>query len=223
MMIRINLLPVRQAKKRETGRQLLVGAAGLLIVSAAGNYAWLNNRNGELERRQAQAADTQRRITELEKVIGEVNNINKRKKEVEDKLSVLEKLRKQRAGPVRMLDALATCIPRKVWITNFDELNAGVKILGIGESHEDVSEFMKALSTIVWTPKGIARIVEKKREASSARVELLTGDGAMEDFQLKELSYFFNGVELKSSDLQTDTKGGRTVRFEINLSANYAI
>jgi type IV pilus assembly protein PilN len=218
MMIRINLLPVRQAKKRETGLQLIYLAVVFTLATGVGNYMWVSNRDGELNRRTAMAADTQRRIADLEKTIGEVNNINQRKKQVEDKLAVLEKLRKQRAGPVRLLDALATCTPRKVWIADFIESNGNVKVTGSGESHEDVSEFMRGLQSIVWTPKGIARIVEHKREAPTARVELLTGDGAMEDFPLTEISNFFSNVELRGSELS-----GRNVKFEINMSANYAI
>lgn len=219
MMIRINLLPVRQVKKREMGRQFLALVAGVVILAGAGNYFWVSQRSTELQRRKTAAADTERRISELEKVIGEVNNINKRKKEVQEKLEILGKLRRQRSGPVRMLDALATCIPRKVSINDFIEANAAVKITGHGESHEDVSEFMKSLANIVWTPKGIARVVEKKREASTARVELLTGDGAMEDFQVSEIANFFSGVELKSSEAAP----GVGVKFEINMAANYAI
>ncbi len=218
MMIRINLLPVRQVKKREMGRQFVALSVGLLIIAGAGNWYWVSVREAEQTRLQTQVSDTERRIAELEKVIGEVNNINKRKKEVEEKLGILDKLRKQRAGPVRLLDALATVLPRNVFIKDFTEANSAVRISGEGKSHEDVSEFMKALSSVVWTPKGIARIVERKREATTARVEMLSGDGSMEDFQVSELGYFFTQVELRTSEAS-----GKAVRFEINMAANYAI
>lgn len=218
MMIRINLLPVRQVKKREMGRQFVALSVGLLIIAGAGNWYWVSVREAEQTRLQTQVSDTERRIAELEKVIGEVNNINKRKKEVEEKLGILDKLRKQRAGPVRLLDALATVLPRNVFIRDFTEANSAVRIAGEGKSHEDVSEFMKALSSVVWTPKGIARIVERKREATTARVEMLSGDGSMEDFQVSELGYFFTQVELRTSEAS-----GKAVRFEINMAANYAI
>jgi type IV pilus assembly protein PilN len=221
MMIRINLLPVRQVKKRELGRQFIVAGVGIIIAAMAGNYVWYVNRESERARRQSQADDTQHRIAELEKVIGEVNNINKRKKEVQDKLAVLEKLRKQRAGPVRILDALSTCIPKKVVLDRFMENNSAVNISGRGESLDDVSEFVRGLRDIVWTPKGIGRMVEHKRDAPTARVELLTGDGSMQDFQMAELSNFFSKVELIST--QSTVKPTRLVTFELTLNANYAI
>jgi type IV pilus assembly protein PilN len=220
-VIRINLLPVRQVRKREMGRQFLVLVAGALIVTGIANYAWYASRESERARLQDQLDETQRRIDALEKQIGEVNDLKKRKKEVEDKLSVLDKLKKQRSGPVKLLDALSSAIPKKVFVAEFDEKANAVKVVGTGESHEDVSEFMRGLANVVWTPKGIGRVVERKRDARNVRVELLSAEGSIEDFEVKDLSNFFTGVELKTSE-QFDNKGKPNVKFELGMTANYA-
>ncbi len=221
MMIRINLLPTRQVQKREMGRQFLVLVAGAVIVAGAGNYFWIDRVEAEIVRREEMVAETQRRVDALEKQIGEVNDLKKRKKEVEDKLGILEKLKKQRNGPVKLLDALASAIPKKVYISDFDEKSGNVKVSGTGDSYEDVSEFMKGLANIVWTPKGMGRVVERKRDATKARVELLTSDGAMQDFETRELANFFTGVELKRTETG-ETNGKAGVTFELNMTANYA-
>ena len=223
MMIRINLLPVRQGKKRELGRQFLVVAVGLVAIAFIGNWFWYNQLATQRDRNQARIDDTKRRISELEKVIGEVNNINKRRKEVEEKLAVLDKLRKGRTGPVRMLDALSTATPKKVFLTEFDEKSSVVKLVGRAASHEDVADFMRGLSTIVWTPKGMGRVVERKRDATQVRVELLSTEGSMEDFQLNEVAPFFTNIDLKKAEAKTDKGVATSVTFEIGLAANYAI
>lgn len=226
MMIRINLLPVRQVQKREVGRQILILAAVVVVGGLVGNYLWYADREAERSRLQEQIAATQKRITELEKVIGEVNNINKRKKEVEDKLKILNELRKLRSGPVRMLDALATAIPKKVWLSDFNEQSNQVRIQGSALSHEDVAELMRGLSTVVWTPKGMGRVVERKRDAPTVRVELLTGEGSILEYNVTEVSAFFSNIDLKSATLVADKAAGAAgnrVNFEISLSANYAI
>lgn len=222
MMIKINLLPVRQAAKRESGRQFLIGGLLFVVIIGVANWYWYYQRDSELTRKKDQVAETNRRIGELDKVIGEVNKLNARKKEVQEKLLVLEKLRKQRAGPVRMLDALATCIPKKVWIDDFTETNSNVSLRGTGETHDDVSEFIKGLGTIVWTPEGMGRVIEQKRDSTTSRVELLTGEGAMKDFPNTEISRFFTNIELKFSEVISGGRG-KTARFEITLTANYAI
>jgi type IV pilus assembly protein PilN len=226
MLIRINLLPVRQAAKRKDSAQILI--LGVLVVLGAGigNYIWLSTTQDKSAKVEAQIADTQRRITELEKVIGEVNNINKRKKELEDKLKILNELRKGRSGPVRMLDAMATAIPNKVAINAFEESNSVVKLSGRAVSHEDVAEFMKSLSTIVWTPKGIGRIVERKRDATTMRVELLAQGSEIVDFTLAEVSNFFTNIELAKAsqvDEKINNNPVKRVVFDISLQCNYAI
>lgn len=219
--IRINLLPVRAVKKRELGRQFLVLVAGAAIISAAGNWYWFKTRDDERGRLQDQVTETQRRIDALEKQIGEVNDLKKRQAEVKQKLGVLEDLRKKRAGPVKLLDALSWAIPKKVFIGDFDEKANAVRLTGTGESHDDVSEFMRGLSNVVWTPKGIGRILERKKD-NTVRVELLgSAEASVEDFDARQLANFFTGVELKQSE-QIDNKGKANVKFELAMTANYA-
>jgi type IV pilus assembly protein PilN len=222
MMIHINLLPIRQEKKREVGRQFLVVVGGVLFVTLLANWIWYDGLASEKKRNADRIAATQARIAELEKVIGEVDKINARKKDVQNKLAILADLRKQRSGPVRMLDALATAIPKKVWLTQFDEKSSTVKMIGKAASHEDVAEFMRALQSIVWTPRGIGRLIEQKRDSSTARVELVGGEGAVEDFPTSAIANFFTRVDLKKAE-QKAVGGVRTVDFEINMNANYAI
>lgn len=222
MMIRINLLPVRQVQKREQGRQYLVVLAGITVMALIGNgywYYWMEEKRAAAQRR---LDDTNSRIAQLEKVIGEVTNLNKRKKEVEEKLAVLDKLRKQRAGPVKLLDALATAMPKKVWVTDFDEKGGGVKMVGNAESFEDVSELMRGLNNIVWSPKGMGRVVERKRDGSGVRVEIIQGESSIVDFTTAEVSHFFSNLELKSTEA-AGGKGAKAVKFELSLNVNYAI
>jgi type IV pilus assembly protein PilN len=223
MMIHINLLPVRQEKKREVGRQFLVVVGGALFITLLGNWLWYDGLASEKKKNADRIAATQARIAELEKVIGEVDKINARKKDVQNKLAILADLRKQRSGPVRMLDALATAIPKKVWLTQFEEKSNAVKMMGKAASHEEVAEFMRALQSIVWTPRGIGRLIEQKRDASTARVELVGGEGAVEEFPTSAISNFFSRVDLKKAEQRAPQGGVRTVDFEINMNANYAI
>lgn len=222
-MIRINLLPVRAVKKREAGRQALVLIAAVLLLGLVSNYLWYSARDEVRSDNAQRIAQTQTRIADLEKVIGEVNNINKRKKEVQEKLKVLDDLRKGRAGPVRLLDALATATPKKVWLTGFDEVGGKVKLTGSASSHEDVAEMMRGLNNIVWTSKGIGRLVEVKKEAKTSRVELLSGEGAIEDFANSDIGFFFSSIELRRATQSESKDAGRLVSFDIGMSANYAL
>jgi type IV pilus assembly protein PilN len=228
MMIKINLLPIRQVKKREASKQILVLYAVLLVGALVGNWLWWDGRESVREDLALKVRATDVKIKELEKIIGEVNNINKRKQELEDKLAVLKQLRRGRSGPVRILDALAEATPKKVWLKDYDEKGGQVKLSGTAFSHEDVAELMRGLQNMVWTPKGMGRLVEHRRDARTSRVELLGQDGAIEEFNANEVGAFFTGVELKTASQKEnkDAVSGFTakqVEFQLTLAAQYTL
>ena len=144
-MIFINLLPVRAAKKREFGKQQLVLFVLLLVLAGIGNYFVYNRFESELRSLDKQIVDTRAEIAQLEKTIGEVKSIKEDKKALEDKLKILDTLKKGRTGPVKVLDELATIIPQKVWIVDFSEQNGAVSMNGAAASYEDLSNFSKKL------------------------------------------------------------------------------
>lgn len=222
MMIRINLLPVRQVQKREQGRQFIVLMAGALILAVIGNGFWWYTLDQKREKAQRNLDDTNARIAQLEKVIGEVNNLARRKKEVEEKLAVLDNLRKQRGGPVKVLDALATAIPKKVWVNAFSEAGGAAVMTGNAESYDDVSEFMRSLNSIVWTPKGMARVIDRTK-SGGIKVEMLGGDAAIDEFSAPQVGQFFSNIELKGTNAIDGPKGGKIVSFDMTLSVNFAI
>jgi len=144
-MIRINLLPVRAAKKQEQGRiQLAIGVL-VLIAGLAGNYLWYQSADKAYESARNQVRSTKQQISQLEKIIGEVKDIQKKKEDLQKKLQVIAKLHKKKTGPVKMMDSLATVIPKEVWIDKFAEKGGHFTMVGHALSHEDLATFLTAL------------------------------------------------------------------------------
>jgi type IV pilus assembly protein PilN len=144
-MIRINLIPVRQVKKRELGRQQLILLGLVLAGGVLGNYYWTDRVQDQLDKKKSQVVKLNNDIRQLEKVIGEVNSITKERKALEDKLKVLAALKKRRSGPVKVLDALAQLIPAHVWLTEMTDHGGTWEMSGMGMTNDDVAEFMREL------------------------------------------------------------------------------
>src|SRR5262245_64695039 len=144
-MIRINLLPVRQTKKRETVQQQLLAFAGVIVATIIGCIVWTAYNSNVAAQKRDQIAERRKELTQLDKIIGEVNEFTAKKKELEEKLQIIDQLKKGKTGPVRALDDLATEIPNRVWLTKLDEKDSLVHLEGTAVDHEDVSAFMKAL------------------------------------------------------------------------------
>lgn len=144
-MIRINLLPIQATRRRQTVQHQLLGGAAALILTIVVCIVWAAIKSSEAEDKKAQIAEKQQELKQLDKIIGEVNEFTSKKKELEEKLKIIERLRKGKTGPVRALDDLASEIPNRVWLTSMEEKSGAVTLEGIAIDHEDVSAFMKSL------------------------------------------------------------------------------
>ncbi len=146
-MIRINLLPVKAAQRKEKLKgQLFVLALVLIVVAALCGSAYMFQLN-RLQEAQAQIDQKRFEISKLMKTIGEVNQFKKRQQELRAKLDVMEQLEDARSGPVHVLDELYKAMPEKLWLTSFSESGGNAKIEGIGLNEETVAMFMRNLDT----------------------------------------------------------------------------
>lgn len=144
-MIRINLLPVRAAQKKEMLRgQIVVFVLSLVLVVAACGGIYMN----QLMRIDAVRDEISKNRSEsarLKKVIGEVTHFKKMQQELRGKLDVLEKIKQGKSGPVHLMDELSAAIPDKVWIDSFKESSGNITISGGGLNEEVVAEFLRNL------------------------------------------------------------------------------
>ena len=144
-MIRINLLPIRQTQKRQTIQQQLIIGCAIVVLTLIGCIIIYSSVSSQAKELQKRIRENQQKLAQLDKIIGEVNKFNEKKKELQDKLEIIESLRRGKTGPIRALDDLATETPDRVWLTELDEQNSRVTISGQAIEHEDVSAFMKTL------------------------------------------------------------------------------
>ncbi|HBA89988.1 MAG TPA: fimbrial protein [Geobacter sp.] len=144
-MIKINLLPIRASKKKETMRQqvavLVISVVALLLIGIGG-YIFLSSKIGTVKREIA-ASETE--LDSLKKKIGTIDNIKKLQAEVKKKLDVLSQLRRGKTGPASRLAALSDSVPEKLWLTRYIENGNNVTVSGYAANEELIAYFMKSL------------------------------------------------------------------------------
>lgn len=163
-MVRINLLSVRVSKKKEAGKQQLAVIVGVLLLGLAANWIWAGARAGDLADREKRIAKTRADLAQLDRIIGEVKSLRAQQQELKAKLDVLDKLKQGRTGPVKMLDDLATIMPKRLWLKKMEEKGGKVTFQGTASSIDDVSLFMTAL-------KGSRFFGDVELKKTTARVE----------------------------------------------------
>src|SRR6266567_7176645 len=144
-MIRINLLPVRAAKKKETAKQQLfvfVFSLVAFLVLAAAVYSMelikIKSAKDDIEK-------SNKEIARLKTVIGEIDNIKKLQDEVKKKLDVLNRLRQEKTGPATRLAKLSDATPEKLWLTKYTESDGKVSISGVAFNEELIAAFLRNL------------------------------------------------------------------------------
>lgn len=144
-MIRINLLPVRAARKKESIRQQLM-LAGLavvlvLVVVVAAYLVLLGNISGTKN----EISHSEQELAQLKVKIGQINDIKKLQEEVKKKLEVLNQLRHAKTGPVTRLMTLSDVIPEKMWLSRYSENGADVNISGYALNEDMIAGFIRSL------------------------------------------------------------------------------
>ncbi len=145
-MIRINLLPVREERRRAGARQLLVVMAAAVLGSAALAGMFHMKVRSDLSDAKSQVAATQKQIDAFGPQLKQVEEYRKTKQEIEAKLDVIERLHESRSGPVHVLDELATHTPERLWVENVEAKGQMIKIRGMSLDNELVALFLTALN-----------------------------------------------------------------------------
>jgi type IV pilus assembly protein PilN len=75
----------------------------------------------------------------------EVKNVEEERKKVSERIEIIEKLKKNQAGPVRLLDTVSNALPKGVNITALSENNNNVHIDGDAFTNDEVVKFIDNL------------------------------------------------------------------------------
>ena len=144
-MIRINLLPVRAQRKRNTSLLHLGVFSVTIFLALLLMGAWNGSYEEEVIALEEELELKKNESVRYESILGEVKVLEGEKQVLVAQLGVIEKLERGRRGPVYVLDEMATIIPKRVWLDSFAEVNGVLTIEGYGIENADISEFMKAL------------------------------------------------------------------------------
>lgn len=144
-MILINLLPHREAKRRQRKQAFFVGvglsvAAGLVIAGIW--YMLLQQLMANQQARNQFLTDEIARldlqIKDIASLRAEIDALKARQKAVED-------LQTDRNTPVRLLDELVKQSPEGVYFTSIRQNGTLVQLIGVAQSNERVSELLRNL------------------------------------------------------------------------------
>jgi type IV pilus assembly protein PilN len=197
-MARINLLPWREERRKEQKNRFFIALATATFLSAlvvflvdwhyGQKIAYQNSRNGLLESQ----------ITRLDAKIKEIQNLEKERTRLRERIATIEALQSSRPVAVHLFDELVTMLPEGVFLTEVamtekHDNEIAIKALtikGIAESNARVSNFMRNIEASPWL-----------RDPHLEIVETVTQDG-------RRLSQFTLDALEETSKSGPEQKGG---------------
>ncbi len=184
-MIRINLLAVeRERTKRRAvipvGQRVTIAASLILIATGLliGWWFWsLHQASLKLDDDIAHGeAETQ----QLRAVLAQVQQFEARKAQLQQRVTLIEQLRRGQAGPVHALDEISKAIPDRLWLTELAEKGTTFTITGMTTSLTGLSDFVANLEASTWFNNPVDII-----DSQAQRADAKAGGEEMFKFSVK--------------------------------------
>jgi len=159
-MIRINLLAVeRGAAKRTTlipaVHRVTIGASLILLGTALliGWWFWsLRQTSLQIDDGIARAeTETQ----QLRSVLAQVQKFEARKAQLQQRVTLIEQLRRGQTGPVHLLDEISKAVPDRLWLTEMTQKGQDITLAGMTTSMTGISDFLAGLEASSWFKKPV--------------------------------------------------------------------
>ena len=170
-MIKINLLPYREKAKKENLQYQIIILSGtlvlfLLIILAVHLYFSMSISGMETKIREADA-----RLVVLNKKVGDIEGFKRDKKELEQKLGVINSLERNRLFPIRMLDELNLLVPSKeAWLEKITQKGQELRIEGVARDNGTVARFMKSMEKAGFI-QSVELVVSREKELAGVKLQ----------------------------------------------------
>ena len=142
-MIRINLLPHREEKRKARQKQfaMLSGLAAAIGLAVAGAL-WVIF-DGQIENQKDRNKYLTAEIAKLDKQIDEIKRIREETASLLSKKQVVEGLQSNRSEPVHLLDQLLRQLPEGLYLKSIKQTGVKISVTGYAQSNARVSAFMR--------------------------------------------------------------------------------
>ena len=152
-MIRINLLPHRE-EKRKARRQQFYGLFGLIsILAALIVFLGYSIISGYISAQEAKNEFIKKEIAVLDKQIDQIKRLQEQTQALLARKQIIESLQRDRAEAVRLLSELAKQMPEGVYVRSLKQDGVKIVLSGYAQSNARVSTLMRNIEASPWLEK----------------------------------------------------------------------
>lgn len=188
-MIRINLLPHRE-EKRKARRQQFFSLLGMVSVLAAlVVFLVYSVIAGYVSSQEAKNDFLKKEIAVLDKEIEQIKRLKEQTQALLARKQVIESLQRDRAEAVRLLSELVTQMPEGVYVRSIKQDGRKISLSGYAQSNARVSTLMRNVEASPWLERPnlieIKAVVVDKRRLNEFNMDLFLKQ-AVEQAEVKK-------------------------------------
>jgi len=198
-MIRINLLAVERTTTKRTaaartaitpGQRVTIGAGLILGSTVLGVGVWFWSLRTQSARLDEDIAQAETQTAQLRSVLAQVQKFETRKAQLQQRVTLIEKLRKGQQGPVHLIDEVSKSVPDRLWLITMAQQGDAFTIEGQTTSLTSLSDFVSNLEASTWFKRPV--------EILDSTVQPNTQSGDLVRFTIKAT---FNNQDLAPKPL----------------------
>lgn len=175
-MPRINLLPWREAQRKERKLAFLIALGAATVAAAVATFAAYLLFNSLVGSQEARNERLRTEIKALDLQIQEINNLETQKQRFISRMQVIEKLQRSRSEVVHMFDEVTGQVPDGLYLTSFKQNAKRLRFEGVAQSSTRVSTFMRNISGSQWMKDPELEKVETKQGQTTGSSFILYAD-----------------------------------------------
>jgi type IV pilus assembly protein PilN len=143
-MIKVNLLPIKTRKKSAHGDLILFVVMLVVGFGSVGAVYFKNVK--DISNTRSEIARSKEAVVALQGVYKDYETIQREKKEIERRISVIDDMKAGRALAARILYDLPSIMRDNVWLKRFKKDGGLFELEGRSLENESIAEFVERLS-----------------------------------------------------------------------------
>lgn len=160
-MIRINLLAVERERPKRAAALIPAAhrvtiAASLILIGTALFVGWwfwsLHRASIKVDEDLVRG---EREMQQLRSVLAQVQKFEASKAQLQQRVTLIEQLRRGQSGPVHILDEIGKAVPERLWLTEMNQKGDDILLAGMTTSLTGLSDFVANLEGSTWFKKPV--------------------------------------------------------------------
>ncbi|MDO5505583.1 MAG: PilN domain-containing protein [Pseudoxanthomonas suwonensis] len=161
-MVRINLLPWREERRKQRQKAFVTMLGASALGAALASLLIVMYFNGLVSGQQERNGYLRDQITEVDKQIKEIDELDRQRARLLARKEVIEELQANRSQMVHLFDSLVRTIPEGVVLTSIKQDNQRLTLEGRSQSNARVSTYMRNLESSGWMTRPDLSIIEAR-------------------------------------------------------------